>query len=92
MRTNIVIDDALMAEAQRLSGLPTKRAIIEEALRKLIQLKRQEGIRQLRGQIQWDGNLDEMRRNRHADELIVVRELETPYGATDATAKPLPEA
>lgn len=71
MRTNIVIDDQLMEEALRLSGLSTKRAVIEEALRKLIQLKRQEGLRKFRGQVQWEGNLDDMRRSRYADELVI---------------------
>jgi Arc/MetJ family transcription regulator len=61
MRTNIDIDDELMDEAMRRSGLPTKRAAVEEGLRLLIQTRRQTGIRRLRGKVRWDGDLDSMR-------------------------------
>jgi len=63
MRTNIVLDDALVAEAMRRTGIKTKRAVVEEALRMLIQLKRQEDILALRGKLHWEGDLDEMRRD-----------------------------
>jgi Arc/MetJ family transcription regulator len=66
MRTNIEIDDALMAEAMRRSGAPTKRAAVEEALRLLIQTRRQAGLRTLRGKVKWEGNLDDMRTDRPA--------------------------
>ena len=62
MRTNIVLDEELIAEAMRRTGIKTKRAVVEEALRTLIQLKRQEEILALRGKLKWEGNLDEMRR------------------------------
>lgn len=61
MRTNVVIDDQLMRQAMRASGLPTKRAAIEAALRLLVQVKGQTKIRRLRGRISWEGNLDAMR-------------------------------
>lgn len=61
MRTNIDIDDQLMEEALRRSGLPTKRAVVEEGLRLLIQVKRQSGIRRLRGKVHWEGDLHAMR-------------------------------
>lgn len=64
MRTNVVIDDELMAEAMNSTGLTTKKAVIEEALRTLIRLKAQQDIRHLRGQLNWEGNLDEMREGR----------------------------
>ena len=64
MRTNVVIDDELMAEAMNSTGLTTKKAVIEEALRTLIRLKAQQDIRQLRGQLHWEGNLDDMREDR----------------------------
>jgi len=64
MRTNIEIDDQLMEEALRRSGLPTKRAAVEEALRLLIQTRRQGGIRRLRGKIAWDGDLNASRTDR----------------------------
>ena len=61
MRTNIDIEDALMDEALKRSGLPTKRAAVEEGLRLLIQTRRQSGIRKLRGKVKWEGDLDAMR-------------------------------
>ncbi len=61
MRTNIVIDDQLMKEAIKLSRLKTKRAVVESGLRLLIQTKKQERIKNLRGKLKWDGDLDEMR-------------------------------
>jgi Arc/MetJ family transcription regulator len=64
MRTNVVIDDELIAQAMTSTGLTTKKAVIEEALRTLIRLKSQEGVRQLRGQLPWEGNLNEMRESR----------------------------
>lgn len=64
MRTNIVIDDRLMREAMKASGLPTKRAAVEAGLRLLVQVKAQAGLRRLRGQIQWEGNLAELRASR----------------------------
>jgi Arc/MetJ family transcription regulator len=61
MRTNIVIDDKLMAEAIKLSQLKTKRAVVETGLRLLIQIKKQERIKGLRGKLNWDGDLEKMR-------------------------------
>lgn len=63
MRTNIEIDDQLMADARRLSGLPTKKAVVEEALKLLVRMKKQESIRELRGKVRWEGDLDAMRRD-----------------------------
>ena len=63
-RTNIVIDDRLMNEAMRLSGLATKKAVIEAALKLMIQISQQSEIRKLRGKVRWEGNLDESRRGR----------------------------
>ena len=64
MRTNIEIDDKLMTEALSVSGLKTKRAVVEAGLRILIRLKRQEDILHLAGKVQWEGNLDESRQGR----------------------------
>ncbi|MCW8927146.1 MAG: type II toxin-antitoxin system VapB family antitoxin [Xanthomonadales bacterium] len=63
MRTNIVIDDKLMANALKLTGLKTKRAAVELGLKTLVRLKRQEKIRQFRGKLPWQGDLDEMRKD-----------------------------
>jgi Arc/MetJ family transcription regulator len=61
MRTNVVIDDQLMASALQVSGLKTKKAAIEEGLRLLVQVKRQKEIKRFRGKLKWSGDLDEMR-------------------------------
>lgn len=61
MRTNIVIDDELMTKALKASGLRTKKEAVEQGLKLLIRLKAQQGIRELRGKVKWEGDLDEMR-------------------------------
>ena len=61
MRTNIVIDDKLMSETLRLTGLKTKREAVELGLQTLLQLRRQEEIRRFRGKLDWQGNLEQMR-------------------------------
>ena len=61
MRTNIVVDDNLMAEALKLSNLKTKKGVVDKALKLLVQVKRQEAIRNLRGKLNWEGSLAEMR-------------------------------
>ena len=61
MRTNIVIDDRLIAEAMKLSGATTKRQAVEDSLRLMVRLKRQERVRRLRGKMPWTGDLDKMR-------------------------------
>ena len=61
MRTNIVIDDKLMRDTLRATGLKTKRQAVEEALRTLLRLKKQAEIRKLRGKLDWHGDLDAMR-------------------------------
>ena len=61
MRTNIVIDDDLMEEALKVSQLKTKKDAVEEGLRLLVQRKKQEKIKNLKGKLQWRGNLEQMR-------------------------------
>ena len=61
MRTNIVIDDKLMRDALRATGLKTKREAVELGLRTLLRLSRQAEIRTLRGKLDWQGDLDTMR-------------------------------
>lgn len=61
MRTNIEIDESLINEAMKASGLTTKKATVEEGLRLIISLKKQEGIKSLRGKVKWEGDLDKMR-------------------------------
>ena len=64
MRTNIVIDDSLMEETLRATGLKTKREAVELGLRTLLRLRQQEEIRKFRGKLQWEGDLDQMRNDR----------------------------
>ena len=61
MRTNIVIDDTLMKDALKASGLRTKKEVVEQGLRLLVLRSRQQEIRKLRGRVRWEGDLDEMR-------------------------------
>jgi Arc/MetJ family transcription regulator len=61
MRTNIVIDDKLMRDALRATGLKTKRAAVESGLRTLLRLSKQSEIRRLRGKLNWQGDLNAMR-------------------------------
>ena len=64
MRTNIVIDDELMADAMRATGARTKREAVELGLRTLLRLRRQQDIRRYRGRLPWAGDLDAMRTDR----------------------------
>lgn len=64
MRTNIEIDDELIQEVLRVSGLKTKRAAVEAGLKALIRLNRQKKFLDLAGKVHWEGNLDESREGR----------------------------
>ena len=61
MRTNIEIDDELMAEAMAALGAKTKRETVEEALKRIVQISRQAEIRKFRGKFTWTGDLEAMR-------------------------------
>ena len=67
MRTNIEIDDKLMAEALRSTGSKTKKEVVETALKLLIQIRGQENLRSLKGTVEWEGDLHEMRLSRFPD-------------------------
>jgi len=64
MRTNVVLDDKLIGEALKVSGIKTKRAAIEEGLRLLVRVNHQAAIRRFRGKLKWTGDLERMRRDR----------------------------
>jgi Arc/MetJ family transcription regulator len=64
MRTNIVIDDKLMDDALKATGLTTKKEAVELGLKTLIRLKKQERIRKFRGKLSWEGDLAAMRKTR----------------------------
>ena len=61
MRTNIVIDDKLMADALKASGYDTKKETVEQGLKLLVRRSQQQAIRKLRGRVKWAGDLDQMR-------------------------------
>jgi Arc/MetJ family transcription regulator len=61
VRTNIVIDDDLMADAMRATGAKTKREAVELGLKTLLRLRRQQEIRRYRGKLSWSGDLAAMR-------------------------------
>ncbi|MEQ1605742.1 MAG: type II toxin-antitoxin system VapB family antitoxin [Pyrinomonadaceae bacterium] len=61
MRTNIEIDDKLMRDTLKITGLKTKREVVELALKELLRLGRQTDLRKLRGKFHWEGDLEEMR-------------------------------
>ena len=66
MRTNIEIDDALMAEAQRASGHATKKQTVEQALRLMVRLRRQQRVDAAFGKYRWRGSLARSRKGRGA--------------------------
>jgi len=63
MRTNIEIDDTLMADTLRATGIRTKREVVELALRTLLRLRQQASLKGLRGKVDWQGDLEAMRRD-----------------------------
>jgi len=69
MRTNIVIDDELMSQVLKLTGLRTKREAVELALKALLKLTQQEGIRAYRGKLDWEGDLDDMRTDKRSSSI-----------------------
>ncbi len=61
MRTNIVIDDQLMSDALKAAGVTTKKEAVELGLKLLVRKNKQQAVRELRGKLNWEGDLDEMR-------------------------------
>jgi len=64
MRTNIIIDDALMADVLKATGVKSKREAVELGLKALLMLKQQEGIKAFKGKLKWEGDLEQMRVDR----------------------------
>jgi Arc/MetJ family transcription regulator len=72
MRTNVVLDEALVERAKALTGIKTTRGVIDEALRLLIRLREQSQVAELRGRLHWEGDLAALREGRsHADTVTV---------------------
>lgn len=63
MRTNIVIDDELMDEVLKVTGLKTKKEAVDLGLRTLLRLRKQESVKDFRGRLPWDGDLESMRKD-----------------------------
>lgn len=63
MRTNIVIDEKLMNDALKATGLKTKKEVVELGLKTLVRLNQQKQIKKLKGKLKWDGDLEAMRTN-----------------------------
>ena len=64
-RTNIIIDESLISQAKRLTGLHTMREVVHQALKELVRHRRQRDILSLRGQVGWEGDLSQLRQARH---------------------------
>jgi len=64
MRTNIIIDDSLMADVLKATGAKSKREAVELGLKTLLMLKQQEGIKAFKGKLAWEGDLEQMRTDR----------------------------
>lgn len=80
MRTNVVIDDKLLAEAMQCTGITTKKAVIDAALKTLVRLQHQSQIRQLRGQLQWEDNLATLREGRFVMDAPIEYAENEPAG------------
>jgi Arc/MetJ family transcription regulator len=63
-RTNIVLDDDLVTKCQRVTGIKTRRELIDHALRELLRHESQSKILELKGKIHWEGDLSNFRRGR----------------------------
>ncbi len=61
MRTNIIIDDLLMADVLKATGAKSKREAVELGLKTLLMLKQQEAIKAFKGKLKWEGDLEQMR-------------------------------
>jgi Arc/MetJ family transcription regulator len=61
MRTTVAIDDQLLKQALEITGLKTQEEVVALGLQTLIRLKQQLKIKQFKGKLRWEGDLDEMR-------------------------------
>lgn len=63
-RTNIVLDDELVAKCQKATGIKTRRELVDYALREVLRLEAQKGLLELKGKVKWEGDLAKWRRGR----------------------------
>jgi len=66
-RTNIVLDEKLIEKGLKVTGIKTRRELVDHALLELLRRESQKKILQLRGKVHWEGNLDEMRQMRFSE-------------------------
>lgn len=93
MRTNIEIDDDLMAKAMAATNGSTKKSVVEQGLQLLVSLKAQEGIKKLRGAVVWRGHDDDwfasdeeiVERRRQAEQKAVSNEVSLDEGSLVAS-------
>jgi len=64
MRTHIIIDDTLMSDALKATGIKSRREVVELGLKTLLMLKQQESIKAFKGKLKWEGELEQMRTDR----------------------------
>ena len=64
-RTNIVLDDKLVVKCMKTTGIKTQRALIDHALRELLRREYQTKILELKGKVNWEGDLSEWRKGRN---------------------------
>ena len=65
-RTNIVMDETLVRQGLKATGMKTRRALVHHALQELVRREKQMGLLALEGKIKWTGDLNTMRRSRFA--------------------------
>lgn len=65
VRTNIVMEEPLVMEAQAITGIKTKTGVVHYALREIVRRAKQKEMLALRGKVAWDGDLNDMRKSRH---------------------------
>lgn len=63
-RTNVVLDDKLVSQCQKVTGISTRRTLIDYALHELLRRERQKKILELQGRVHWEGDLDAWRKGR----------------------------
>lgn len=80
MRTNVILDEAVVEQAKALTGIKTTRGVIDEALRLLIRLRQQGEVAELRGRLRWEGDLAALRESR-ADAYRAAPERPAPHAA-----------
>lgn len=64
MRTNIEIDDKALNKVKKLCGARTKKEAVEKSLDFMIKFYKRSGLKDLKGKVKWEGDLDEMRKEK----------------------------